>query len=356
MKNWKFDYDPSAIATSILTGFIGLAVIGYSSPAISTESDRINSKGTEKPQVILAISTNKSQDLPLRKGMTYGEARQVIIEQGWKPNPNVKSNLRSTVVKAIFNRGYIEIEDCSGTGEAPCRYVFVNQNGDLLYVVTAGRNRLLRNWWIEQKSPEQTEAAIASYRGLIPDGWIVEKQTLGDLNGDGQSDKVLKLIQSGTDTNRKRSLQVLLSTPSGWQKLAFASKLLLCASCGGVMGTENGSHIRVEINDGILVLYQLRGSREAMQTIHRFWIDRNSQELVCIGEDINSYDRVNGNKITDSRNFLTGKRIIFESRGKRSNSQAPLRSLEMQISKQLQSIESIDIEETSNSTPSLPLD
>ncbi|WP_103666363.1 hypothetical protein [Pseudanabaena sp. BC1403] len=356
MKNWRFDYDPSAIATSILTGFIGLAVIGYSSPAISTEGDRINSKSTEKPQVILASSTNKSQDLPLRKGMIYGEARQVIIEQGWNPNPNVKSNLRSTVVKAIFDRGYIEIEDCSGTGEAPCRYVFVNQNGDLLYVVTAGRNRLLRNWWIEQKSPEQTEAAIASYQGLIPDGWIVEQQTLGDLNGDGQSDMVLKLIQSGTDTNRKRSLQVLLSTLSGWQKLAYASKILLCASCGGVMGTENGSHIRVEINDGILVLYQLRGSREAMQTIHRFWIDRNSQELVCIGEDINSYDRVNGNKITDSRNFLTGKRIILESRGKRSNSQAPLRSLEMQISKQLQSIESIDIEEASNSTPSLPLD
>ena len=356
MKNWKFDYYLSAIATSILTGFIGLAVISYSRPAISTESDRINSKGIEKPQVILASSTNKSQDLPLRKGMTYGEARQVILEQGWKPNPNVESNLRSPVVKAIFDRGYIEIGDCSGTGEAPCRYEFVNQNGELLYVVTAGQNRLLKNWWIVQKSPELTESAITIYQGLIPDGWIAEQQTIGDLNGDGQSDMVLKLIQSGTDANRKRSLQVLLSTPSGWQKLAFASKLLLCASCGGVMGTENGSHIRVEINDGILVLYQLRGSREVMQTIHRFWIDRNSQKLVCIGEDINSYDRVNGNKITDSRNFLTGKRIIFESRGKLSNSQEPLRSLEMQISKQLQSIESIDIEKTSKSTPSLPAD
>ena len=69
MKNWKFDYYPSKIATSILTGFIGLALIGYSSPAISTESDLINSKGTEKPPVILASSTNKSQDLPLRKNL-----------------------------------------------------------------------------------------------------------------------------------------------------------------------------------------------------------------------------------------------------------------------------------------------
>jgi hypothetical protein len=288
--------------------------------------------------------------------MTYGEARQVIIEQGWKPNPNVKSNLRSTVVKAIFDRGYIEIEDCSGTGEAPCRYEFVNQHGELLYVVTAGRNRLLRNWWIVQKSPEQTEPAITIYRGLIPDGWIVEQQTIGDLNSDGRSDMVLKLIQSGTDADRKRALQVLLSTPSGWQKLAFANKLLLCASCGGLLGTENGSHIRVEINDGILVVDQLRGSREAMRIIHRFWIDRNSQELVCIGEDINPYDRANGNQVTDSRNFLTGKRLVVESRGRLSNSQAPLRSMETRVSRQLQSIESIDIEEASNSALPLPSD
>lgn len=379
MKNWKFDYYPSTIATGILTGFIGLTVIGCSSPTNptvqeSTQSQtnsaisnvqienqsptdaNINNKGSKKPQVTLVNSTNKSQDLPLRKGMTYSEARQIILEQGWKPNPKVESNLRNTVVKAIFDRGYIEISDCSGTGEAPCRYEFVNQKGELLYVVTAGQNRLLRNWWLEQKSPKPTESVIASYQGLIPDRWIVEQKTLGDLNGDGRPDMVLKLIQSGTDADRKRALQVLLSTPSGWQKLAFANKLLLCASCGGLLGTENGSHIRVEINDGILVVDQLRGSREAMRIIHRFWIDRNSQELVCIGEDINPYDRANGNQVTDSRNFLTGKRLVVESRGKLSNSQAPLRSFETKVSRQLQSIESIDIEEVSNSAIPLPSD
>ncbi len=371
MKNWKFDYYPSAIATAILTGCLGLTVVGCSSPATSTTpapsiqsstkvdagSDRvISNQASEKPKVILADSTNQSQDLPLQKGMTYDEARQVILEQGWKPNPNAQSNLNSTVVKAIFDRGYVEISDCSGTGEAPCRYEFVNQNGELLYVVTAGQNRLLRNWWINQESPKPTESAIASYQGLIPDGWSVEQQTRGDLNDDGQSDMVLKLIELGTDADRKRSLQVLLASPSGWQELAFANKLLLCASCGGVMGTEDGSHIKVEINDGILVVEQLRGSREAMQIIHRFWIDRNSQELVRIGEDINPYDRANGNQITDSRNFLTGKRLVVESRGKLSNSQAPLRSMETQVSRQLRSIESIDIEEASNSAISLPSD
>lgn len=180
MKNWKFDYYPSAIATSILAGCIGLAVIGYSSPAILADSDRINSKGAEKPLVPLVSSINKSQDLLLRKGMTYSEARQVILEQGWKPNPNVESNLRNAVVKAIFDQGYTEIEDCAGTGEAPCRYEFVNQNGELLYVVTAGRDSLVRNWWIKKKSDSQKEPSSSTIQtglywgGLTDEGLEIQ--------------------------------------------------------------------------------------------------------------------------------------------------------------------------------------
>ena len=191
MKNWKFDNYPSTITTGILASLIGLTVIGCSSPtnptaqelpqsqansAISnaqTENqsptdENINNKSTAKPQVTLVNSNNKSQDLPLRKGMTYSEARQIILEQGWKPNPNVESNLESTVVKAIFDRGYIEINDCSGTGEAPCRYEFVNQSGELLYVVTAGRDSLLKNWWIDKKANVSAQQNVSS--GTIKEG------------------------------------------------------------------------------------------------------------------------------------------------------------------------------------------
>jgi hypothetical protein len=165
-KNWS---SFPIVTTSILAGLVGLTVIGCTSPVVSTTpqstpvstSDRVkdkDSKDTEKAQVTLANSTNKSQDLPLQKGMTYEEARQIILAQGWKPNPNLKSNLRDPAVKAVFDRGYTEIEDCSGTGEAPCRYGFVNQNGELLYVVTAGRDRLLKNWWIDKKSDTQTNS------------------------------------------------------------------------------------------------------------------------------------------------------------------------------------------------------
>jgi hypothetical protein len=187
MKNWRFY--PSAIATTILTGSIGLTIIGCSSPGVSlteprstpaqssakidadsgeknSASDRGNAKntekGTEKFQVALATAASKSQDLPLQKGMTYEEARQIILGQSWKPNPNVETNLRSPVVKAIFDRGYIEINDCAGTGEAPCRYEFVNRDGDLLYVVTAGSDRLLKTWWIEKRSDVSQQNLVST--------------------------------------------------------------------------------------------------------------------------------------------------------------------------------------------------
>jgi hypothetical protein len=201
----------------------------------------------------------------------------------------------------------------------------------------------------------QAAAPTPTIESMIPAGWKLEGQTSGDLNGDRQPDVALRLIQSSTG-DRQRALLVLLAKNGGWEKLAFAPKVLLCQSCGGTLGSPTGENIKIQINDGSLVVEQLRGSRGAVQTTHRFWIDRSSQQLVCIGEDINPYDRANGNKLTDSRNFLTGKRIIEETRGSASRSKAPLRNQQLEVAKVLQSIESIDIEAASSSSPQLPDD
>jgi hypothetical protein len=201
----------------------------------------------------------------------------------------------------------------------------------------------------------QAAPPTPTIEALIPAGWEMEGQTSGDLNDDQQPDVALRLIQSGTG-DRQRALLVLLAKNGGWEQLAFAPKLLLCQTCGGALGSPTGENIKMQINDGSLVVEQLRGSRGAVQTTHRFWIDRNSPQLVCIGEDINPYDRANGNKLTDSRNFLTGKRIIEETRGTASQSKMPLRNQQLEVSKVLQSIESIDIEAASSSSPQLPDD
>jgi hypothetical protein len=173
-------------------------------------------------------------------------------------------------------------------------------------------------------------------------GWTLEDRTAGDLNGDGKDDLVLRVIKSGKSGDRPRSLVVLLNTKTGWQRLAVADNLLLCDICGGMLGS-----IRMQIRKQVLITNQLVGSRNAIDISHRFWIDRKSGKLVCIGEDLNPYDRANGNSITDSRNFLTGKRIIQRYRGKpRSGiSEAELVKTEnLNVSKKLRSIESMNFE------------
>jgi hypothetical protein len=196
----------------------------------------------------------------------------------------------------------------------------------------------------------------AAVEAMIPAGWTLEKQTSGDLNSDRQADAALMLVQSKTG---QRALLVLLATSSGWEQLAWAPKLLLCQKCGGTMGMFGSSeHITTKIEGGVLAVEQYSGSRDVIHTTHRFWIDQPSKKLVCIGEDIHPYDRANGNKLTDSRNFLTGKRIVDETIVSNSAPYKPgHRTQEFKVSKELRAIESIDIEAVKqNALGLIPLD
>ncbi len=123
-----------------------LALLG-----ICTESPTKALDANKKSQQFsLENYANISEPMPLKKGMPYKEARQILIKQGWKPNFGGKPNLKDRSVKELFDLGYQEIKDCSGTGYAPCRFEFINQKGEVLVVVTAGLNRVVRNWWIEK--------------------------------------------------------------------------------------------------------------------------------------------------------------------------------------------------------------
>ena len=177
---------------------------------------------------------------------------------------------------------------------------------------------------------------------FIPAGWVLENQTAGDLNGDGKDDLALRIIKLGKRGDLPRSLVVLLNTKTGWQRLAMADNLFFCDGCGGVLGD-----IRMQIRKQVLITNQLVGSRDAIDISHSFWIDRKSGKLVCIGEDLNPYDRANGNSITDSRNFLTGKRIIQRYRGNpRGGILDPelVKTENLKVSKKLRSIESMNFE------------
>jgi hypothetical protein len=176
---------------------------------------------------------------------------------------------------------------------------------------------------------------------FIPAGWELEEQAAGDLNNDGKDDLALRLIQLGERGSRARSLVVLLNTKTGWQRLAVADNLLLCDGCGGMLGS-----VRMQIRKQVLVTDQLAGSRNAINILHSFWIDQKSGKLVCIGEDLNPYDRANGNAIDDSRNFLTGKRIVKYYRGDREGDGKAriVKTENFKVSKKLRPIESINFE------------
>ncbi|MGI0491530.1 hypothetical protein ACN4EG_06940 [Alkalinema pantanalense CENA528] len=198
-------------------------------------------------------------------------------------------------------------------------------------------------------SSQSTKATIDDF---IPAGWQLSQQISGDLNGDRRSDAVLKLSKDG-----QFDLIVLLATSSGWQQLAHAPNLLFCGGCAGPLGTNQGGHIRIEIEEDVLLVKQIAGSRGAVEIVHRFWIDRPSGQLVLIGEDVNPYDRANGNEIRDSRNFLTGKRIVEEYRGNPDGGGKQLiRTQNLAVSRQLQPIDAIDIEQVRSSAPELPAD
>lgn len=180
MKNWICDR--TLVTTRIIAALLGLIAIGSTSlagaapqqqiPSINSanldtgsQKNYINNSQenstivalSENVQVSLENSVNAPKKIPLQQGMPYKEARQILIQQQWQPSLQGQPNLRDRSVKELFDLGYKEIKDCSGTGEGPCRFEFINKQGELLVIVATTRGsentkRFVRNWWIEKKT------------------------------------------------------------------------------------------------------------------------------------------------------------------------------------------------------------
>ena len=202
------------------------------------------------------------------------------------------------------------------------------------------------------QEPRRVDAAefptqAATVQAFIPKGWKVESKVEGDLNGDRTPDTVLKLIETGSsERDRPRALLVLQKQSNRqWQRIGFAPRLLLCSNCGGVMGSPDGANVQVNIEQGILLVRQFRGSREATETLHRFWLDKTSNRMVLIGQDVRHYDRVTGDQTRESSNFLTGQKITETYRANSQRTGVELVSRQRSnIGKTKPAIESIDIE------------
>ena len=103
---------------------------------------------------------NNKKYTSLRQGMPYSQAREIILDAGWQgKNQRWQDIPQSGEVNEIYyDNGWREIQDCSGTGMAYCRFEFRNIKNQTLVVVTAGEcsqtssvkcEKYVENWSIE---------------------------------------------------------------------------------------------------------------------------------------------------------------------------------------------------------------
>lgn len=154
-------------------------------------------------------------------------------------------------------------------------------------------------------------------REFIPKGWKLEEQKSSDLDGDGNADYVLKLIEdkpakTSEDmvNDRARALVVLMSDATGkLSRAAVADKLLQCTGCGGAFYGVVEAPAEVEVDArGVIVISQDHGSREVSNTTYRFRYDAATRRFVLIGFDYVENDRLTAKVTSESTNYLTGVR------------------------------------------------
>lgn len=87
--------------------------------------------------------------LPNISEFNYHKARKALIKAGWKPlrtKPEIRFKPDFDISYgngALFWKlGYIELEHCSGTGLAPCTFLFKDSYGNKLRVITNGEESL----------------------------------------------------------------------------------------------------------------------------------------------------------------------------------------------------------------------
>jgi hypothetical protein len=99
--------------------------------------------------------------LPVVKESTYHKARKKLIAAGWQPLRTTSANEAATNPDItsgngplLWQKGYFELDACSGTGVAACAFMFKDAHGNRLRVTTEG----------EEVPNEKSYARVTGYR------------------------------------------------------------------------------------------------------------------------------------------------------------------------------------------------
>lgn len=154
---------------------------------------------------------------------------------------------------------------------------------------------------------------------FVPPNWKIEDTIRGDLDKNGSEDVVLQLVEKGPESEegesvtQTRALLALSSEGGKLRRIGASNQVLYCSTCAGMMSGGEGTGL-VKIQKGVIVIEQIRGSREVTQTTLRFRYDPKDKRFLLIGEDIERRDRLTGQTERVSTNLLTGLKITEKLR------------------------------------------
>lgn len=147
----------------------------------STQIGNVTDGGT----VIVNQKKDIKDEIPAIVEQPYSVARALLIRDGWIPQINHWSYANNDGIQSgngpvFWKKGYHELDYCSGTGYALCRFEFNDAKGNLLVVITAGEAFEENNFdasvfrvYLNPKNEEgayvETLGAFSSHTGLSND-------------------------------------------------------------------------------------------------------------------------------------------------------------------------------------------
>ncbi|BAY27525.1 hypothetical protein NIES2100_73500 [Calothrix sp. NIES-2100] len=288
----------------------------------NNSSTRVNQ--AQKVRSSTKNSANRVAKLDLKEGMPYQKARDLVIQQGWQPNLQGDApNLQDTSVKELFDFGYEEVKDCSGTGIGACLFEFTNKAGELLSIsaTIADRSNIERvvwRWWIEKGTNSNQQTLVSSEQGKPPFIGTRLFNFLGG-NGTGQSiaiasdgTTIVKLhgkFESSVQYNGKFSNPIILQDGSGLGLLLKDGKIYSLTSDGQIAKGCKGEGTVCEsslleassppIADGFYILGGTDQGLEVKGEQYRYYDEEGKKEWRPISE-LNS---IKENLVFDGKNY-----------------------------------------------------
>lgn len=185
------------------------------------------------------------------------------------------------------------------------------------YIKTCALSLVILFTILINKSFAQTKLLQADWKTFIPKGYDTLATANGDLNKDGQEDKVLvlyNLIEKKEDNfdDIDRKLIILFKYGTTWKKVAETTKAVLPKNSGGAFGDPFEG---ISIKKNSLIIKHYGGSADRWSYTHRFQFRNN--DFYLIGRtSLNYYDGEMCEKLHDflateykDENFLTGQYV-----------------------------------------------